>query len=70
MVPRATPDAEVARLHAGIRRMAAAPDFAPALLNIGYDAITTESPAATDAMIAAETPRWRRLVEISGARAG
>lgn len=70
MVPRATPDAEVARLHAGIRRMAEAPDFAPALLNIGYDTVMTESPAATDAMIAAETRRWRHLVEISGARAG
>lgn len=70
MVPRATPDAEVERLYAGIRRMATAPDFTAQLLNIGYDAALTDGPAATDAMIAAETPRWRHLVEISGARSG
>jgi len=46
------------------------PDVAPALLNSGYDSVTSESPAATDARIAAETPRWRHLVEISGARDG
>jgi hypothetical protein len=45
-----------------------APDFATAPLNIGYDTVTRESPAATWAMIAAETPRGRRLVGISGAR--
>ena len=42
--------------------------FREALRPLGYDPVTTESPAAAGAMIAAETPRWRRLVEMSGAR--
>jgi len=46
------------------------PDVAPALLTIGYDSVTSESTAATDARIAAETRRWRRLVGISGAQDG
>jgi tripartite-type tricarboxylate transporter receptor subunit TctC len=68
MAPAATPEAEIARLHAAIRQVGASPGFRDALRPLGYDAVTSESPAATAAMIAAETPRWRRLVEISGAR--
>ena len=68
MVPAATADAEVQRLFAAIRRVATQPGFRDALRPLGYDAAISESPAATAAMIASETPRWRRLVEISGAR--
>jgi tripartite-type tricarboxylate transporter receptor subunit TctC len=68
MVPAATPEAEVARLHAAIRRVGTDAGFREALRPLGYDPVTTETPAAASAMIAAETPRWRRLVELSGAR--
>ncbi len=68
MVPAATPDAEVRRLHAGIVAVATQPGFAPALRPLGYDGVTSASPEAAAAMIAAETPRWKRLVEMSGAR--
>jgi tripartite-type tricarboxylate transporter receptor subunit TctC len=68
MVPAATPEAEVARLHAAFRQVAGTASFKEAMRPLGYDAVTSESPAATAAMIAAETPRWRRLVELSGAR--
>jgi tripartite-type tricarboxylate transporter receptor subunit TctC len=68
MVPAATPEPEVARLHAAIRRVGTDGGFREALRPLGYDAVTSESPPAAGAMIAAETPRWRRLVEISGAR--
>lgn len=68
MVPAATPEAEVNRLFAATRAVGTSAGFREALRPLGYDAVVSDSPAATTAMIAAETPRWRRLVEISGAR--
>lgn len=68
MVPAATSEFEITRLHAAIRRVGTAAGFRDALRPLGYDAVTTETPVAASAMIAAETPRWRRLVEVSGAR--
>jgi len=68
MAPAGTPAVEIARLHAAFRAAAASPGFAAGLRPLGYDAVTSASPAEATAMIAAETPRWRRLVEISGAR--
>ncbi|WP_431280986.1 Bug family tripartite tricarboxylate transporter substrate binding protein [Humitalea sp. 24SJ18S-53] len=68
MLPAATPPAEVRRLFDAIRRVAAEPSFAAALRPLGYDAVTSASPDAMTAMIAAETPRWRSLVEMSGAK--
>lgn len=68
VVPSGTPEAEIARLHAAIRQVGTGQAFRDALRPLGYDAVTSESPAAAAAMIAEETPRWRRLVEISGAR--
>jgi tripartite-type tricarboxylate transporter receptor subunit TctC len=68
MVPAGTPDAEVARLFAGLRQVGTQPGFRDALRPLGYDAAVSESPAAMAAMIASETPRWQRLVQISGAR--
>ncbi len=68
MVPAGTPDAEVQRLFVAIRQVATQPAFREALRPLGYDAAPSDSPAAMAAMIASETPRWRRLVEVSGAR--
>lgn len=67
LAPAATPEAEVQRLFTAIRRVGQDPGFAAALRPFGYDAVTSESPAAMAALIARETPAWRRLVEISGA---
>jgi tripartite-type tricarboxylate transporter receptor subunit TctC len=68
LAPAATPEAEVARLHAGIRRVATSPGFRDALRPLGYDAVPSASPAAAAQMIRDETPRWQRLVQASGAK--
>lgn len=68
MLPAGTPEAVVMRLFAAAQTIAAQPDFVQRLRPLGYDAATSESPAALAAQVARETPSWRRLVEISGAR--
>jgi len=67
LAPAATPEAEVQRIFAAIRQVGQDPSFGAALRPFGYDAVVSESPAAMTALIARETPVWRRLVEISGA---
>lgn len=69
MVPAGTPEAEIARLHAAITQLGATPAFREALRPLGYDAVTSANPAAAAQMIREETPRWERLVRISGATA-
>jgi tripartite-type tricarboxylate transporter receptor subunit TctC len=69
MLPAGVPDAEHQRLFAALRRVAAEPAFASALALLAYDAVTSESPEAAGAFLAAEAPRWRELVRLSGARA-
>ncbi|WP_270937678.1 Bug family tripartite tricarboxylate transporter substrate binding protein [Falsiroseomonas oryzae] len=68
LVPAATPESEVARLGAAIRQVAEAAAFREALRPLGYDAVTSASPAAAAQLIRDETPRWQRLVQMSGAR--
>lgn len=68
LAPAATPEAEVARLHAGIRQVAMSPGFRDALRPLGYDAVSSATPAVALQLIRDETPRWRRLVQESGAR--
>jgi len=68
LTPAATPEAEVARLHAAIRRVATDAGFRDALRPLGYDAVASETPAAAAQLIRDETPRWQRLVQVSGAR--
>ncbi len=68
MLPSATPEAEVARLFAAFRRVDGEASFQAALRPLGYVATTSTSPEAAAAMIRAETPRWQRLVQISGAK--
>lgn len=67
MVPAATPEADVARLHGAIAQLGAAASFREALRPLGYDAVTSASPAAAAQLIRDETPRWERLVRVSGA---
>lgn len=68
LLPAGTPEAEVLRLHGAIRQVAATAGFRDALRPLGYDAVTSASPDAAAALVRDETPRWRRLVEVSGAR--
>lgn len=68
VVPAATPEAEVQRLAAAIRQVGGAAAFRESLRPLGYDAVVSESPDAAAGLIRSETPRWRQLVEVSGAR--
>ena len=68
LLPAGTPEAEVRRLHGGIRQVGMSEPFRAALRPLGYDAVTSESPEAAAALVREDTPRWRRLVEQSGAR--
>ncbi|MDO9708612.1 Bug family tripartite tricarboxylate transporter substrate binding protein [Paracraurococcus lichenis] len=68
MAPGGTPGPVAARLHAALGQVAADPAFVERLRPLGYTVATSESPAALATRIRAETPRWRRLVEVSGAR--
>ncbi|WP_200305990.1 Bug family tripartite tricarboxylate transporter substrate binding protein [Paracraurococcus ruber] len=68
MAPVGTPEPAVVRLHAALREVAGDPAFVERLRPLGYTVMTSDSPAALAARIQGETPRWRRLVEISGAR--
>lgn len=63
-----TPAPVVERLAQAVKQVAATPDFAERLKPLGYGVVVSETPAALARLIAEETPRWQRLVEISGAR--
>ncbi len=68
MVPAGTTEPEVLRLFNALRRVAAQPDFTTLLARIAYVPVLQDSPAEAAAFIAAQAPRWRDLVELSGAR--
>jgi tripartite-type tricarboxylate transporter receptor subunit TctC len=68
MTTAGVPAEVVARLAAALRKAAAEPGLVERLRPLGYSVVTSETPAALAALIRAETPRWQRLVEISGAR--
>lgn len=63
-----TPEPVVARLHAALREVAALQDLVQRLVPLGFETVTSEAPAALAELIRQETPVWRRLVEISGAK--
>ncbi len=63
-----TPAPLVERLFAAVRQVAVQPDFIARLRPLGYDVVTSASPAALAGLIAAEQAPWKRLVELSGAR--
>lgn len=66
--PGATPAPIQAEIAAAIRRSAAAPELERRLRAAGLIPVTTQGPAETRAKIAADAPRWREMVETSGAR--
>jgi tripartite-type tricarboxylate transporter receptor subunit TctC len=63
-----TPPEVVQRLFTASQAVARQRDFVERLRPLGYGIVLSDSPAAAAQMIQAETPRWQRLVEISGAR--
>ena len=63
-----TPDPAIRRIFDALRTVAAQQDFVERLKPLGYGTVVSESPAALAQLTRNETPRWQRLVEISGAR--
>jgi tripartite-type tricarboxylate transporter receptor subunit TctC len=63
-----TPAPAVRRIFDAVLRVGRDRDFVARLGPLGYGIVLSESPDAAAAMIRAETPRWQRLVEMSGAR--
>lgn len=66
--PGGMPDALAEQIVAGIRTAAGAPGLAERLATAGLVLPPIEGPAQTAARIAADAPRWREMVEVSGAR--
>jgi hypothetical protein len=58
----------VQRLFDAVRTVARQQEFIDRLRPLGYGIVLSESPEAALRMIRGETPRWQRIVEISGAR--
>lgn len=67
-VPGGTPEPVIRRLFEASQAVAKEQAFVDRLSPLGYGIILSDSPAAAAAMIRQETPRWQRLVEISGAQ--
>ena len=63
-----TPAPIVQRLFDAAQAVARQPEFVARLRPLGYGVVLSDSPAAAAQLIRDETPRWQRLVEISGAR--
>lgn len=68
MAPGGTPAEIITRQHAAIRQVMAVPEMIERLKPLGYATVTSDTPAALSALIETDTPRWRELVEISGAK--
>ena len=68
MAPKDTPPEIVLRQFAALRAAAAEPAFVEGFRTLGFLSTTSESPAALAGIIRRDTPTWRHLVEISGAR--
>lgn len=63
-----TPDPVIARLFEALRAVASQQDFVDRLKPLGYATVMSENPGGLARLVREETPRWQRLVEISGAR--
>jgi tripartite-type tricarboxylate transporter receptor subunit TctC len=68
MAPAGTPEPVIARLHGALLQVSRMPDFIERLKPLGYGTVTSSTPAALTALVEEERPRWRRMVELSGAR--
>lgn len=68
MTAPGTPEPVVAQLARAVKAVATDPSFSERLRPLGYGTVVSESPAALARLIREETPKWRRMVELSGAR--
>ncbi|MBR0662992.1 tripartite tricarboxylate transporter substrate binding protein [Roseomonas hellenica] len=66
--PRGLPADMQEQIAVAVRRSAGAPGLERRLHASGLVPATTDGPVATRAKIAADAPRWREMVEVSGAR--
>jgi tripartite-type tricarboxylate transporter receptor subunit TctC len=57
-----------ARLHAALKTLSADQSYIDRLTPLGYGAVSDDSAAAFAAYIEADRPRWKAIVELSGAR--
>jgi tripartite-type tricarboxylate transporter receptor subunit TctC len=69
VAPGGTPEPILAALYAAVVQAARDPGFGEKLVPLGFKPMVDASPAAFGAFLRAEEPRWKGLVEISGARA-
>jgi tripartite-type tricarboxylate transporter receptor subunit TctC len=58
----------IQRLFEAIRTISQQPDFVARMRPLGYGTEVSQTTAAVAKLIQDEAPRWRELVEISGAR--
>ena len=65
IAPRGTPGAVVNRLHAALVKMVNSPEVAEKLAAEGGEPVGS-SPEQLAQIIAAEVPRWRKLVKDAG----
>jgi tripartite-type tricarboxylate transporter receptor subunit TctC len=63
-----TPAPVVQRLFEAAIAVSRQREFIERLRPLGYGIVTSENPQAAAAMIRGESPRWQRIVELSGAR--
>lgn len=68
VAPANTPPAIAQRQFEAIRDVATQPDFIERMRAMGFGATLSESPAAAAELVRRDTPRWRQLVQVSGAR--
>ena len=67
-VPTGTPSGAIKRLHEAAAQSLAKPDVREKIALQGMDPTPSASPAAFEAEIKAEAPRWERTIRESGAR--
>lgn len=65
LAPRATPDHIVQRLDAAMVKVARRPGFQAVLVANGVDPDVLSTPLF-EAQLAAESPKWKRLIQLSG----
>lgn len=66
--PSATPRPVVERLSAEIAKAARTPDVRERLVTAGFDVVGS-TPGEFDALVKGEVAKWKRVVEVSGAKA-
>ncbi len=66
--PAGIPPATIARLHRAVMAVGGDRAFTQRLAPLGYNALVSASPTALHEQIEDDTPKWRQLVELSGAK--